>query len=196
MPADRPSPRPIFFERPDELRRWLHEHHATAPELWIGYYKKGTGKPSLTWPQTVDEALCYGWIDGIRKSLDGERFMQRLTPRRKRSNWSAVNLKRVPELIAEGRMQPSGLAAFEARDPARCEVYSFENEHATLAPEEEARFRKKAKAWRFWEAQPPGYRRTALHWVTSAKRPETRARRLATLIDDSANGLRIALLRR
>jgi uncharacterized protein YdeI (YjbR/CyaY-like superfamily) len=190
-------PEPVYFQAPHELRDWLHANHATADELWIGYYKKATGRPSLTWPETVDELLCFGWIDGIRKGIDGERFMQRVTPRRKGSNWSAVNLKRVPELVAEGRMHAAGLAAHESRDPAKCQVYSFDRPDApSLAPEEERRFRARKKAWAFWLAQPPGYRRTALHWVTSAKRAETREKRLRTLMDDSANGLRIALLRR
>ena len=191
------APEPIYFAAPRELRDWLQANHASVDSLWIGYHKKATGKPTLTWPETVDELLCYGWIDGIRKGIDGERFMQRVTPRRKGSNWSAINLKRVPELVAEGRMQPAGLAAYEARDPAKCSVYSFDRPDVpALAPAEEKRFRAKKKAWAFWELQPPGYRRTALHWVTSAKRAETRARRLETLMDDSAKGLRIALLRR
>ena len=187
----------VYFASPAELRKWLRGNHATAVELWVGFYKKGTGKQTFTWAEAVDEALCYGWIDGIRKSVDAERYANRFTPRKKTSNWSAVNLKRVQELVAEGRMQPPGLAAYEARDPARCEVYSFERrEAAALAPEEEARFRKQRSAWKFWDAQPPGYKRVALHWIVSAKRAETRERRLATLIDDSANGRRIGPMRR
>ena len=189
-------PAPTFFPTPADFRRWLKKSHRSQDALWVGYWKKGTGKPSLTWPESVDEALCYGWIDGVRKSVDDEAYMIRFTPRRRGSIWSRVNLKRVAVLIEEDRMAPAGLAAYEARDPAKSGVYSFEREEARLSREQEQEFKRNAEAWRFWKAQQPGYRKLSTHWVVSAKREETRARRLATLIEDSANGRRIGLLRR
>jgi uncharacterized protein YdeI (YjbR/CyaY-like superfamily) len=117
---------PKFFRTPADFRRWLERHHGTQPELWVGFYKKGSGRPSITWPEAVDEALCFGWIDGIRKSVDAERYVNRFTPRRSRSNWSLVNIRRVGQLIAAGRMQPAGLRAFDARDERKSGVYSFE----------------------------------------------------------------------
>jgi len=188
--------RPVFFSSPAKFRAWLDRNHATATELWVGFWKKGTGKPSITWQEAVAEALCYGWIDGIRKSIDADSYMNRFTPRRPRSVWSAINIRTVEELIAAGRMKPAGLAAFEARDPSRMNRYSFEQSGAGLAPEREAQLRKNRKAWSFFQSQPPSYRRTAAWWVESAKREDTKQRRLRTLIDDSAAGLRIALLRR
>ena len=148
----------------------------------------------MTWPESVDQALCFGWIDGIRKSLGADRYMIRFTPRKRDSNWSAVNIARVGELTSLGLMTPAGLAAFAARDDARSRVYSYEREKAlaALEPEQEARLRADADAWRFWESQPPSYRRVASWWVISAKRPETRERRLMQLIADSARGVRIA----
>jgi uncharacterized protein YdeI (YjbR/CyaY-like superfamily) len=185
-----------FFETPAAFRRWLARHHRSARELWVGFHKKATGRPSLTWPQAVDEALCFGWIDGIRKSIDGDSYMIRFTPRRARSTWSLVNTRRVTELIREGRMQPAGLAAFEARDPLKSGMYSFERSAAALDAEAEARFKANRAAWSFFQSQPVGYRKTAIHWVVSAKKAETRARRLATLVSDSAAGQRIGPLRR
>jgi uncharacterized protein YdeI (YjbR/CyaY-like superfamily) len=188
---------PTFFATPADFRQWLQEHHHTERELLMGFYKKGSGRPSITWPESVVEALCFGWIDGVRRSVDDESYTIRFTPRKRGSIWSAVNMRLVEELIRDGRMQPAGLAAWQARDPAKSAIYSFEQkEAARLAPEMEARFRENAQAWKFWEAQPPGYRKTATHYVVSAKREDTRARRLQTLIDDSAAGLRIGVLRR
>jgi len=180
---------PIFFATPAEFRAWLAEHHDRARELWVGFYKKGSGKPSITWPESVDEALCFGWIDGVRKTIDDESYMIRFTPRKPRSNWSAVNIARVAELTAMGRMHPAGLRAFEQRTEERSGVYSYEQrQHAKLDPAYEERFRANAAAWEFFQAQPAGYRRLAIWWVVSAKKEETRLKRLATLIDDSANG--------
>jgi uncharacterized protein YdeI (YjbR/CyaY-like superfamily) len=160
-------------------------------------YKKGSGRPSITWPEAVDEALCYGWIDGIRKSIDDTRYKNRFTPRRKGSNWSDVNIARVAALTKEGRMRPTGLAAFEARVPEKSGVYSFEQREAvTLGETFEHRFRQNAKAWAFFESQAPYYRRVATFWVMSAKQEATRERRLAALIDDSAAGRRIGPMRR
>ncbi len=186
----------IFFKSATEFRAWLRKHHRTHAELWVGYWKKATGKPSPTWQQSVDEALCFGWIDGLRRSRDGASYIQRFTPRKKSSNWSLVNIARVKALTAAGKMSAAGLAAFAARDPKRSGIYSFERAQAAFTPAEHKRFRAAKDAWTFWEAQPPGYRRTATHWVTSAKRPETRTKRFEILLDDSLNGLRIALLRR
>jgi len=186
----------IFFESPEELRRWLEEHHDRATEVWVGMHRKSTGQPSIAWADVVDEALCFGWIDGVRKSIDPERFATRLTPRRRGSTWSAVNIRRVAELSASGRMRPSGLAAFEARRESRSVRYSYEQREVRLAPEDEAELRANPAAWSFWDRQPPGYRRTATWWVISAVREDTRRRRLATLIADSAGGRRISLLRR
>ncbi|HEX6116151.1 MAG TPA: YdeI/OmpD-associated family protein [Solirubrobacterales bacterium] len=192
-----PEPKPTFFSDPAGFRAWLAERHASEDELYVGFYKKATGKQGLSWADAVDEALCFGWIDGRRNRIDDERHMVRFTPRRKGSNWSRRNIARVQALEAEGRMRPAGRAAYEAREADRSGVYSFERgEDARLEPEQERRFRADAAAWEFFESQPPGYRRTAIHLVTSAKRPETRERRLDRLIADSAAGLRIKELRR
>ena len=190
------GPDPIFFDSPEAFYSWLEEHHAGETEVWVGYWKKATGKPSLTWSQAVDQALCFGWIDGVVKSIDAESHRQRFTPRKPDSNWSKVNIEKVSKLTAAGLMRPAGLAAFEKRRADRSGVYSFEREEeAALTAEQEERFRANAKAWEFFQAQPPGYRRTAIHLVASAKRPETREKRLTTLIEDSAAGLRIKQLR-
>jgi uncharacterized protein YdeI (YjbR/CyaY-like superfamily) len=178
-----------FFATPAELRDWLDEHHETAEDLIVGAWKKSTGKPSLTWPEIVEEALCVGWIDSIRRSVPGDGWTIRLTPRRKRSIWSAVNVAKVAELRAAGRMRPAGEAAFAARRADRTAIYSFEQPgDPALTTEEEARFRADAAAWDWFSAKSPSFRKQALHWVISAKRPETRERRLATLIADSAAG--------
>jgi uncharacterized protein YdeI (YjbR/CyaY-like superfamily) len=188
---------PTFFPTPDDFRGWLTEHHASSDELWVGFYKKATGRPSITWPQSVDEALCFGWIDGIRKSIDTEAYKIRFTPRRSGSNWSRVNLERVTVLLAQGRMAPAGLAAYESRDPEKDARYSHGRGGPVELPEDHlVRLRANEKAWAFWQAQPPGYRKQVTGWVVSAKREETRARRLATLIEDCANGRRIKPLRR
>jgi uncharacterized protein YdeI (YjbR/CyaY-like superfamily) len=187
--------KPTFFATPAEFRRWLEKHHDSESELLVGFYKKGSGRPSITWPESVDEALCFGWIDGVRKTLDEDSYTIRFTPRRKGSIWSKVNTRRAEELIELKRMHPSGLKAFEARDPEKTGIYSFERENAQLSAEDEATFRANRKAWRFFELQPPGYRKIAIFYVMSAKREETRARRLRTLINESAAGRRIGLLR-
>lgn len=185
-----------FFPTSDDFRRWLTEHHREAEELWVGYYKKSTGKPSITWPESVDEALCFGWIDGIRKSIDEEAYKIRFTPRRTGSHWSRVNLERVAVLTERGRMAPAGIAAHEARDPKKSGQYSFERERARLTPAQRRELEAHPDAWAFWKDQPPGYRKQATWWIQSAKREVTKARRLATLIEDSANGLRVKPLRR
>ena len=180
--------KPTFFVTPTDFRAWLEENHEREPELLVGFHKKATGRPSITWPEAVDEALCFGWIDGIRRSLGDESYTIRFTPRKARSTWSAVNIRRVRELAAEGRMQPAGLKAFEARSEDRSAIYAYEQrEAASLSPEQERELRADPKAWEFFQSRPPSYRRTAIWWVVSAKREETRARRLRTLVEDSAN---------
>ena len=187
-------PEPRYFRSPSEFRKWLEKNHAKADELVVGFYKKGTGKPSMTWPEAVDEALCFGWIDGIRKGVDEERYTNRFTPRRPTSNWSAINMKRVAELEKLGRMTDAGRAAFAKRSEKRSGIYSYENKPEELPAAQQKRFRANKKAWKFFTEQPPGYRRVALYWVLSAKKAETRERRLDTLIADSAAGRRLALL--
>jgi uncharacterized protein YdeI (YjbR/CyaY-like superfamily) len=188
---------PIYFSTPGEFRAWLHEHHATAREQWIGFYKKGSGRPSITWPESVDEALCYGWIDGLRRSIDDASYMIRFTPRKPGSNWSAVNIGRVAELTAQGRMQAAGLAAFDRRRDETSAIYSYEQrEQAALDEAEEQQLRTNAAAWQFFQAQPRSYRQAAIRWVISARKPETRRSRLAQLIEDSAHGRTVPPLAR
>jgi uncharacterized protein YdeI (YjbR/CyaY-like superfamily) len=188
---------PTTFERPEDFRAWLEQHHDSEPELWVGYYKKGSRKASMTWSESVDEALCFGWIDGIRKSIDAERYMNRFTPRRKGSTWSAINIRRVTELTDEGRMHPAGLKAFEARREDRSGIYSYEQRgRAKLEPGYEERFRAKKRAWASFEAMPKSYRQAAIRWVMTAKKEETRERRLATLMESSAAGRRVPPLMR
>jgi uncharacterized protein YdeI (YjbR/CyaY-like superfamily) len=187
---------PRFFSSPAQFRAWLEAHHEDETELLVGYYKKASGRPSMTWAESVDQALCFGWIDGVRRGIDDESYSIRFTPRKQRSTWSAINIKRVGELVEEGRMTPAGLAAFERRSDDRSRIYSHERvEQARFEPEQEQRFRANKAAWAWFESQAPGYRRTALHWVVSAKRPEPRERRLAALIADSAAGEKIKPLR-
>ena len=176
---------PVFFATPAAFRAWLEANHDTAAELWVGFHKKGSGLPSITWPEAVDEALCVGWIDGIRRRVDGASYAIRFTPRRPRSTWSAVNLGRVAELTREGRMRPAGLAAFEAR----AGTYPYEQRgEAALDEQAEARFRARPEAWDFFRSRAPSYRKMMAWWVVSAKREETRRRRLDTLIEESAAG--------
>jgi uncharacterized protein YdeI (YjbR/CyaY-like superfamily) len=182
---------PRFFETPADFRHWLGRHHASAPELLVGFRKKHTGTPSIDWPQARDQALCFGWIDGVRKSMGPDSYTIRFTPRRAGSVWSKVNLARFEALKAAGAMTAAGEAAFAAGKENRSH-YSYESEARELAPEEIDLFRADAKAWDDWQKRPPGYRKVVLHWVTSAKRHETRAKRLATLIEDSAHGRKIA----
>ena len=187
--------KPRYFASPAEFRRWLDDHHATRDELVVGFHKRATGKPSLTWPESVDEALCYGWIDGIRRRVDAGRYTIRFTPRRAGSIWSAINVRRVGQLSKLGRMQPAGLEAFKKRTANRSRVYSFEQRKKLRLPAGYVRqFKKNADAWRFFNSQPPWYQRTTTWLVISAKKEETRLRRLAGLIRDSAAGRRIGIL--
>ena len=182
---------PTFFATPARFRAWLQKHHKDADELWVGFYKKATGKPSITWQEAVDEALCFGWIDGIRKSVDAESYTNRFTPRRRGSFWSAINTRRALELIKEGRMRAAGKAAFEARDARKTDAVARVRDAARLEKAHEAQFKANRAAWEFFSAQPPGYRRMAAWWILSARRDETQAKRLATLIQMSASGRRL-----
>jgi uncharacterized protein YdeI (YjbR/CyaY-like superfamily) len=196
-PMSSTTAEPIFFATPAEFRAWLHEHHATAREQWVGFYRVGSGRPSITWPESVDEALCFGWIDGLRKSIDDVSYMIRFTPRKPDSIWSAVNMGRVAVLTDQGRMQPAGLAAYARRRDETSAIYSYEQrEQAALEEAEEQQFRANAAGWQFFQAQPRSYRQAAIRWVLSAKKPETRLSRLARLIDDSAQGRTVPPLTR
>ena len=182
--------KPTFFATAADFRRWLAANHDKADELLVGFWKKSTGTPSIDWPQARDQALCFGWIDGIRKSLGEDCYTIRFTPRRRGSIWSNVNVARFEALKADGRMTPPGERAFED-NKGRRGVYAYENAEKELAAEETARFRGNKAAWADWEKRPPSYRKVVLHWIGSAKKPETRERRLATLIADSAAGRKI-----
>jgi uncharacterized protein YdeI (YjbR/CyaY-like superfamily) len=195
--ATLPSLKPTFFATPAKFRAWLEANHATERELLVGFYKKASARPSITWPESVDEALCFGWIDGVRRSMSDEAYTIRFTPRKPTSIWSAINVARVEALIQKGKMQPAGHRAVSARSPQRTGVYSFERrEPARLTATQEKQLRANRKASAFFDQQAPWYRRTALHWVVSAKREETRERRLAQLIADSAASRTIPLLTR
>jgi uncharacterized protein YdeI (YjbR/CyaY-like superfamily) len=185
-----------FFETPAAFARWLRRNHRTAPELWIGYYKRATGRPSLTWPESVREALRFGWIDGLRRSIDGESYRIRFTPRRPTSTWSQVNIRFAEDLLAEGKMEPAGLAAFEARKAQPLGIYTDEQREGAAAARVERELKRSRAAWTFFQAQAPWYRRTCARWVAGAKREETRQRRLDTLIADSVRGRTIAPLTR
>ena len=179
-----------YFRTEAAFRRWLEANHATAPELLVGFWKKSSGKPSIDWPQARDQALCFGWIDGVRKSLGEEAYTIRFTPRRKGSVWSKVNEERFAALSAEGVMTAAGIRAHDD-ETAKRGVYAYEKAPSALAPDDEALFRANAGAWADWEKRPPSYRRVVTHWITSAKKPGTRARRLAILIEASAAGEKI-----
>jgi len=180
-----------YFKSPSDFRRWLEKNHATTQELWVGYYKKSSGQPSITWPESVDEALCFGWIDGIRKSIDDLRYTSRFTRRKRGSVWSAVNIKRAQELSDKGLMKPAGMTAFNARKENRSGIYSYEQRSANLAAPYEKRLRQDKVAWNFFYAQPPSYRKAIGWWVVSAKQEATRLKRLEKLIKESARGKRL-----
>lgn len=185
------GPTARFFSSPEELRAWLAAHHEIEAELLVGLYKKGAGEPTITWPELVDEVLCVGWIDGVRRGIDERSYSIRITPRKAKSTWSAINVKRYGELEAEGRVLPAGRAAWERREDGRTAIYSYERAPEVFDAEQEARFRADAAAWAYFEACPPGYRRQMTARVVSAKKPETRARRLDVLIEASAQGRRL-----
>lgn len=183
--------KPTFFSSGADFRRWLEEHAARSTEIWVGYFKTGSGKASVTWPESVDHALCYGWIDGLRKNVDEARYMIRFTPRKSISTWSAVNIKRVECLIEQGLMRSPGLAAYRARRENRSGIYSYEQRPTQLPEPYDSIFEKNAPALKFFSAQPASYRRAAIWWVVSAKKEETRERRLKQLIADSSRRARI-----
>ncbi len=186
-----PDLKPRFFRTPAELRQWFKKHHATEKELWVGYYKVSSGKPTVTWAESVDEALCVGWIDGIRKSIDDESYTNRFTPRKRGSTWSTVNIKRVKMLVDEKRMQPPGLKAFEARRENKSGIYSYEQRPTELDEPYLSQMTRNKKAWEFFEAQPPSYRKMLIWYVVSAKQEATRQKRLKILIEASARGRRL-----
>jgi uncharacterized protein YdeI (YjbR/CyaY-like superfamily) len=180
-----------FFRSPSELRKWFEKNHATAQELWVGFYKKGSGKASITWPESVDEALCFDWIDGIRKSIDEISYKIRFTPRRRGSIWSAVNIKPATALMDDGQMWPAGAKAFAARRENKSGIYSYEQRRAELEDPYNSMLKKNKAAWDFFQAQPPSYRKTLGWWIVSAKKEETRLKRLEKLIKESARGRRM-----
>jgi uncharacterized protein YdeI (YjbR/CyaY-like superfamily) len=184
-------PKPQFFRTPAEFRAWLEKHHATDPEMWVGYYKKSSGKGGVVYREALDEALCFGWIDGLVKSIDGERYMQRYTPRKSMSHWSNVNVRRFGELDAEGRVHPAGRAAFERKTADRTGKAAYEQPEAELTPAQLKRLKASGKAWEFFSRQAPSYQRVVKHFVTRAKEEATRERRLDLVIKHSAKGERL-----
>ncbi len=187
---------PIFFETPEDFRAWLAENHDSADVQWVGLWKKATGKPSITWPESVEQALCYGWIDGLRRSIDDEAYMIRFTPRRPDSHWSRRNVETYRRLEAEGLIEPPGRAAWEAKDPDKVGQAAHEQENPELSDELRALLDAEPEAAAWFDAQPPGYRKSATWWVVSAKREDTRQRRMKQLVEDSAAGRKIKPLRR
>jgi uncharacterized protein YdeI (YjbR/CyaY-like superfamily) len=183
--------KPTYFPTPADFRTWLTENHAHHTELFVGFHKKASNKPSITYPEAVDQALCFGWIDGVRKSVSSTSYIVRFTPRKPKSYWSKINTKRANELIQQGLMQPPGAKVFAARDQATTKRYSFEREAAQLTPAYAKQFRSNAKAWTFFRSQAPYYQRVATFWVVSAKQEATRQRRLQTLIATSAQSRRL-----
>jgi uncharacterized protein YdeI (YjbR/CyaY-like superfamily) len=184
--------KPLFFAKPETFRKWLESNHQFEQELLVGFYKKSSKRPSITWPESVREALCFGWIDGVRRAIDSDSYCIRFTPRRPNSVWSAINTNLIEELTTAGLMRPAGLRAFAYRNQEKSAIYAYEQRKtAKLDAALERQFRASAAAWTFFQAQSPWYRRTAIYWVTSAKKEETRLRRLATLIRSSAEARRI-----
>ena len=186
---------PTFFATQQDFRKWLEKNHNKETELLVGFYKVDSGKPSITWPQSVDQALCFGWIDGIRKSVDSESYCIRFTPRKPKSTWSAINIRKVEEMNKLGLMLPAGLAAYEKRNELKSAIYSYENRPEKLTSEYELVFKAHPDAWQFFQSQPPSYQRTAIYWMMSAKQEPTRQKRLNELITDSETGLKIKSLR-
>lgn len=186
--------KPIFFKTQSELRKWFDKNHLSELELILGYYKKGTGKESVSWSESVDQALCFGWIDSVRKSIDVESYQIRFTPRKPNSIWSNVNIKKTEELIDKGLMCVTGIEAFNKRKEHKSGVYAFENEEQKLDEDFEKQFKANKKAWDFFNQQPPGYKKIALHYVMTAKLEATRNKRFQDLIADSEMGLRLKQL--
>ena len=186
--------KPTFFANQSELRKWFEKNHDKEQELWVGYYKTVSGKPGITWPQSVDEALCFGWIDGVRKSIDENSYVIRFTHRKPKSIWSAINIKKVEELTKRGLMHPAGIEAFNKRNEEKSRIYSFEQKNIQLDKKYENQFKQNKKAWQFFQSQPPSYQRPAMWWVMSAKQETTKQKRLDELIKDSEAGQRISRL--
>lgn len=183
--------KPTFFSTPQEFRKWLEENHQSGKELLVGFYKVGTRKPSMTWPESVDQALCFGWIDGVRRSIDEESYSIRFTPRKPTSIWSAVNIKKMEELTKAGLMTEAGQKAFRLRKEEKSGIYSHENETASLSPEFEKQFKANKKAWEFFNSQAPSYKKVMLHWIMIAKQEKTRLSRLEKTIKESELGKRV-----
>ena len=179
---------PVFFAEQDDFRKWLMDNHQEQSELLVGFFKAGSGKQRMTWPQSVDVALCFGWIDGVRKSIDKDRYQIRFTKRRSGSIWSAVNIRKMAELVQKGLMQPAGLAAFEKRKEEKSKIYAYEKEATALPPEFEKHFKSNKRAWTYFENLAPSYRKTSINWVMSAKQETTRLKRLGKLIADCEAG--------
>jgi uncharacterized protein YdeI (YjbR/CyaY-like superfamily) len=186
---------PLFFKDQAELRQWFEENYRKETEVCIGYYKKGSGKPSITWSESVDEALCFGWIDGVRKSIDEESYCIRFTPRKPKSTWSRVNIDKAQELLKRGLMKPEGIEAFSRREEKNSGIYAYEKGSGSLSPDQEKAFKSNKNAWDFFQSQPPYYRKTAINWINSAKQESTRRHRFLTLIEDSEKKLKIKPLR-
>lgn len=183
---------PIFFATQDDFRHWLDKYYKDETELLVGYYKKGSGKPSMTWSESVDQALCYGWIDGVRRTVDDEAYSIRFTPRRQGSIWSAVNIAKMEQLTAAGLVKPEGLAAFKKRTEAKSRIYAFEQKEAVELPESLLKiFQKNKPAWTFFEAQPPGYKKQMLHRIITARQEKTKLQRLEKLMEASAQNKRL-----
>lgn len=186
--------KPIFFKNADEFRKWLEKNHLQENELLVGFWKVKTGKPSITWSESVDEAICFGWIDGVRKSIDEDSYTIRFTPRKPTSIWSAINIKKVEELAALKKMKPAGIAAFEKRKAHKSAIYSYEKAPEKLSEDFLQQFKANKAAWKYFEAMPPSYRKPAIHWVMTAKQENTRIKRMSELINDSANGKKVKSL--
>ncbi len=181
----------IFFPTPLEFRKWLKKYHQKETELFVGFYKKAIGKPTMTWSQSVDQALCFGWIDGIRRSIDQESYCNRFTPRKSKSNWSAINIKKVEYLTQSGQMTPAGLKAFELRKVVKTGVYYTENKNVQLSESYQKQFKKNKIAWKYFNAQTPSYKKLIVHWIMSAKQEKTRMSRLEKAILSSEDLKRI-----
>jgi len=183
--------KPRFFKTPSAFRKWLAPNHAKSTELLVGFYKKGSGKPSITWPESVDEALCFGWIDGVRKRIDEDSYVIRFTPRKTGSFWSNINIRNAEKLIAEKRMRPAGLKAYQLRKENRSGIYAYEQRSPELEEKYARKFKLDKAAWKFFQAQPPSYRKTMNWYIVSAKQEATRLKRLDKLIEASAQGQRL-----
>lgn len=182
---------PTFFATKEEFRKWLEKNHMIEKEILVGFYKKDSGKASINWSEAVDQALCFGWIDGVRRSIDAESYYNRFTPRKPNSNWSIINIKKVEELTKAGIMTPGGQKAFEARKEEKTGIYSHEKEQIILDPAYEKQFKTHQNAWGFFEKQAPSYKRTIIHWLMSAKQEKTRLSRLEKVINESEHSRRL-----